>query len=149
MTFGCLFTLAWPKALIMRIIAYVCGVYGCIYGIMCSVKLSSIHHAIHSEDRRCPLWRGLLARTALIRSVCRLKSGLRTGSCRPATAAMTIPMSPSEPCSPLQESIIQMYSDAGSWYLIPSMKFMSMAQCCLLGFAVALLIYVILFVGDM
>ena len=50
MTFGCLFTLAWPKALIMRIIAYVCGVYGCIYGIMCSVKLSSIHHAIHSED---------------------------------------------------------------------------------------------------
>ena len=51
--------------------------------------------------------------------------------------------------SPLQESIIQMYSDAGGWYLIPSMKFMSMAQCCLLGFAVALLIYVILFVGDM
>ena len=50
MTFGCLFTLAWPKALIIRIIAYVCGVYGCIYGIMCSVKLSSIHHAIHSED---------------------------------------------------------------------------------------------------
>ena len=42
--------------------------------------------------------------------------------------------------SPLQESIINMYNDAGGWYLIPSMKFMSMAQCCLLGFSVALLI---------
>ena len=50
MTFGCLFTLAWPKALICRLIAYVCGVYGAIYGIMCSVKLSDIHHAIHSDD---------------------------------------------------------------------------------------------------
>ena len=29
------------------------------------------------------------------------------------------------------------------------MKFMSMAQCCLLGFIVALAIYAILFVGDM
>jgi len=88
MTFGCLFTLAWPKALITRIIAYVCGY----------------------DNSDVPLGTVL---------------------------------------SPLQESIIQMYSDAGGWYLIPSMKFMSMAQCCLLGFAVALLIYVILFVGDM
>ena len=37
-----------------------------------------------------------------------------------------------------------MYNDAGGWYLIPPMKFMSMAQCCLLAFSVALLLYVIL-----
>ena len=51
--------------------------------------------------------------------------------------------------SPLQESIINMYNDAGGWYLIPPMKFMSMAQCCLLGFSVALLIYIVLFAGMM
>ena len=49
--------------------------------------------------------------------------------------------------SPPQESIINMYNDAGGWYPIPSMKFMSMAQCCLLGFTVALLITILLFSG--
>ena len=50
MTFGCLFPIVFPKSLACRIISYVCGVYGCIYGIMCSLKLDSIHRAIHSDD---------------------------------------------------------------------------------------------------
>ena len=148
MTFGCLFPIVFPKSLACRIISYVCGVYGCIYGIMCSLKLDSIHRAIHSDDLDAMF--GMQG--------CSLEPhypfGLPIGKCAPYWFLPTgdcgydnsdVPMG--TVLSPLQESIINMYNDAGGWYLIPSMKFMSMAQCCLLGFTVALLIYIVLFSG--
>ena len=148
MTFGCLFPIVFPKSLACRIISYVCGVYGCIYGIMCSLKLDSIHRAIHSDDLDAMF--GMQG--------CSLEPHypfglplekwapdwfLPTGDCGYDNS--DVPMG--TVLSPLQESIINMYNDAGGWYLIPSMKFMSMAQCCLLGFTVALLIYIVLFSG--
>ena len=39
-----------PKAFWSKVAATVFGVYGAVYGLMCSVKLSNIHHAIHSDD---------------------------------------------------------------------------------------------------
>ena len=128
MTFGCLFPIVFPKSLACRIISYVCGVYGCIYGIMCSLKLDSIHRAIHSDD---------------LDAMFGMQGCSLTGDCGYDNS--DVPMG--TVLSPLQESIINMYNDAGGWYLIPSMKFMSMAQCCLLGFTVALLIYIVLFSG--
>ena len=135
MTFGCLFPIVFPKSL-------------CIYGIMCSLKLDSIHRAIHSDDLDAMF--GMQG--------CSLEPHypfglplekwapdwfLPTGDCGYDNS--DVPMG--TVLSPLQESIINMYNDAGGWYLIPSMKFMSMAQCCLLGFTVALLIYIVLFSG--
>lgn len=148
MTFGCLFPIVFPKSLACRVVSYVCGVYGCIYGIMCSLKLDSIHRAIHSDDLDAMF--GMQG--------CSLEPHypfglplekwapdwfLPTGDCGYDNS--DVPMG--TVLSPLQESIINMYNDAGGWYLIPSMKFMSMAQCCLLGFTVALLIYIVLFSG--
>ena len=142
------FPIVFPKSLACRIISYVCGVYGCIYGIMCSLKLDSIHRAIHSDDLDAMF--GMQG--------CSLEPHypfglplekwapdwfLPTGDCGYDNS--DVPMG--TVLSPLQESIINMYNDAGGWYLIPSMKFMSMAQCCLLGFTVALLIYIVLFSG--
>ena len=134
MTFGCLFTLAWPKALIMRIIAYVCGVYGCIYGIMCSVKLSSIHHAIHSEDLDALF--GMQG--------CSLEPhypfGLPlekwapdwfqpTGDC-----GYDVPVVPDGvELGALQRWFIELYQSYDGWYLIPQWKFMDMAECCMLA----------------
>ena len=141
MTFGCLFPIVFPKSLACRIISYVCGVYGCIYGIMCSLKLDSIHRAIHSDDLDAMF--GMQG--------CSLEPHypfglplekwapdwfLPTGDCGYDNS--DVPMG--TVLSPLQESIINMYNDAGGWYLIPSMKFMSMAQCCELAFGVALLL---------
>ncbi|MEI3355327.1 MAG: hypothetical protein V8R49_10480 [Duodenibacillus massiliensis] len=40
--------------------------------------------------------------------------------------------------------MINMYNSADSWYLIPAWKFMSMAQCCILAFGVALVMVVVL-----
>lgn len=51
MTFGCLFPIVFPKSLACRIISYVCGVYGCIYGIMCSLKLDSPRHSLGRPRR--------------------------------------------------------------------------------------------------
>jgi len=39
--------------------------------------------------------------------------------------------------SALQDWFITLYNSADGWYLIPPLKFMSMAQCCLLAFIVA------------
>ena len=123
--------------------------YG-IYRIICSVKLSDIHHAIHSDDldalfgmQGCSLEPHYPFGLPLEKWA--PDWFLPTGDCGYDNS--DVPMG--TVLSPLQESIIQMYSDAGGWYLIPSMKFMSMAQCCLLGFIVALAIYAILFIGDM
>ncbi len=47
---GALFPIIAPKAFWSKIVATVLGCYGAIYGLMCSIKLSNIHHAIHSDD---------------------------------------------------------------------------------------------------
>lgn len=47
---GGLITIINPKNLWLKLAGLVVGVYGCIYGLMCSIKLSSIHHAIHGDD---------------------------------------------------------------------------------------------------
>ena len=148
MTFGCLFPLVNPKSLVCRLISYVCGVYGCIYGILCSVKLNDIHHAVHSDDPDALF--GMQG--------CSLDPNypfglpledwapdwfLPTGDCGYDNS--DVPMD--VVLSSAQQWWIDLYSNAGGWYLIPPYKFMSMAQCCLLGFSVALLIYVVLFAG--
>ena len=46
--------------------------------------------------------------------------------------------------SSAQQFLINMYNSADSWYLIPAWKFMSMAQCCILAFGVALVMVVVL-----
>ena len=150
MTFGCLFPIVCPKSLICRLISYVCGVYGCIYGIMCSAKLQSIHAAIHSDDLDAMFGMQGCSLQPYYPFGLPLEKWapdwfLPTGDCGYDNSAVPL----GTVLSPLQESIINMYNDAGGWYLIPPMKFMSMAQCCLLGFSVALLIYIVLIAGMM
>ena len=145
---GALFPIIAPKAFWSKVVATVLGCYGAIYGLMCSVKLSNIHHAIHSDDLDAMF--GMQGCSLEPRYPFGLPLEkwapdwfLPTGDCGYDNS--DVPMG--TVLSPLQESIINMYNDAGGWYLIPSMKFMSMAQCCLLGFTVALLIYIVLFSG--
>lgn len=148
MTFGCIFPLINPKSLITRLIAYVCGVYGCIYGLMCSIKLDKIHEAVHSDDpdmlfgmQGCSLQPHYPFGLPLEKWA--PDWFLPTGDC--GYDNCDVPLG--TVLSPMQEKIVNMYNDAGGWFLIPSAKFMSMAQCCILGFSVALLIYIVLFLG--
>lgn len=47
---GALITVINPKNLILKLVGLVVSVYGAVYGLMCSFKLSAIHHAIHGDD---------------------------------------------------------------------------------------------------
>ena len=145
MALGGVFPIIAPKPFVTRLIAYVMGAYGAIYGIMCSVKLSNIHHAIHGDDPDALFgMQGCSTEPHYPFGLPLEKWApdwfLPTGDCGYDNSDVPLDVV----LSPLQESIINMYNDAGGWYLIPPMKFMSMAQCCLLAFSVALLLYVIL-----
>lgn len=146
---GALFPIIAPKALWSKVLALIFGAYGAIYGIMCSVKLNNIHHAVHSEDPDALF--GMQG--------CSLDPNypfglpledwapdwfLPTGDCGYDNS--DVPMD--VVLSSAQQWWIDLYSNAGGWYLIPPYKFMSMAQCCLLGFTVALLIFLALSWGT-
>ena len=142
---GGLITIINPKNLWLKVVGAVVGIYGCIYGLMCSLKLSSIHHAIHGDDMDAVF--GMQG--------CSLEPHypfglplekwapdwfLPTGDCGYDTAVVP----DGTVLSDAQRFLIDMYNSADSWYLVPAWKFMSMAQCCLLAFSVALLMIVVL-----
>ena len=142
---GGLITIINPKNLWMKLAGLDVGVYGCINGQMCSINHSSIHHAIHGDDMDAVF--GMQG--------CSLEPHypfglplekwapdwfLPTGDCGYDTAVVP----DGTVLSDAQRFLIDMYNSADSWYLVPAWKFMSMAQCCLLAFSVALLMIVVL-----
>ena len=142
---GAFITMINPKSLALKLVGAVIGLYGCIYGLMCSIKLSSIHHAIHGDDMDAVF--GMQG--------CSLEPHypfglplekwapdwfLPTGDCGYDTAVVP----DGTVLSDAQRFLIDMYNSADSWYLVPAWKFMSMAQCCLLAFAVALILILLL-----
>ncbi len=142
---GALITIINPKNLWLRLVGLVVGVYGCIYGLKCSLKLSSIHHAIHGDDMDAVFGMQGCSLEPHYPFGLPLENWapdwfLPTGDCGYDTAVVpdgTI-------LSDAQRFLIDMYNSADSWYLVPAWKFMSMAQCCLLAFTVALLMIVVL-----
>ena len=49
--------------------------------------------------------------------------------------------------SDLQKSIVDLYADG--WYLVPSSKFMSMADCTLLGFSICFVVLALMLVSKL
>ena len=147
--FGALFPTIFPKAFWSKVVALVLGLYGAGYGLMCSIKLSNIHHAVHSDDPEALFgMQGCSLEPHYPFSLPLEKWApdwfLPTGDCGYDTS--DVPMD--VVLSSAQQWWIDLYSAADGWYLIPPYKFMSMAQCCELGFAVAGLLFVILFAGS-
>lgn len=145
MALGGIICLVNPKNIALKIVGYALAIYGAVYGLMCSVKLEAIHHAVHSDDP-----------TAMF--------GMQGCSTDPHYP-LDLPLAqwapdwfkPTGDCgydlavvpdgtqlSSLQQWFIDMYNSSDSWYLIPKWKFMSMAQCCELAFGFMLLILVIM-----
>ena len=99
---GGLITIINPKNLALKLVGAVVGIYGAVYGLMCSI--------------------------------------LPTGDCGYDTAVVP----DGTVLSDAQRFLIDMYNSADSWYLVPAWKFMSMAQCCMLAFSVAMILIVVL-----
>lgn len=117
---------------------------GGLYGASCSTKLMTIHHAVHSDSMDDVF-------------------GLQGCSLDPHYP-FDIPLAqwfpdwfqPTGDCgydlsivpegvtlSHWQQWFIDLYGASDSWYLVPAWKWMSMAECCLLAFGVAIALIVI------
>ena len=142
---GALITVINPKNLTLKLVGLVVSVYGAVYGLMCSFKLSSIHHAIHGDDMEAVFgMQGCSLEPKYPFGLALEKWApdwfLPTGDCGYDTAVVP----DGTVLSSAQQFLINMYNSADSWYLIPAWKFMSMAQCCILAFGVALIMVVCL-----
>ena len=136
MTAGGLIAAVSPKNTVLKLIGYALSFWGAIQGIMYSVKLAKIHTAVHGDDpfgvqgcstepyypfglpleKWAPDW------------------FMPTGDC-----GYDNPIVPDGvTLSSIQEYLVDLYADG--WYLIPSKHFMSMADCTLVGFGLALII---------
>ena len=136
MALGGVIAMINPKNLLFALIGYVFAFWGAVQGIMYSVKLAKIHDAVHGDDpfgvqgcstephypfglpleKWAPDW------------------FMPTGDC-----GYDSPMVPDGAVlSDLQKRIVDLYADG--WYLVPSSKFMSMADCTLLGFGVCFVV---------
>ncbi|MDR2016812.1 MAG: protein-disulfide oxidoreductase DsbI [Burkholderiales bacterium] len=131
-----------PKNILLKLIGGVAAFYGAITGIMHSLKLIKIHHALRDPEG---FW-GI--------SGCSVEPHFPFGVplaqwlpgwFKPAgDCGSDAPFVPSDVMlDSVQQWFINMYIASEGWYLIPSLKFMNMAQATLLAFA---FILVILFV---
>ncbi len=145
MTLGGVIAIINPKNLLFALIGYIFAFWGALQGIMYSVKLAKIHDAVHGDDpfgvqgcstephypfglpleKWAPDW------------------FMPTGDC-----GYDSPMVPDGVVlSDLQKSIVDLYADG--WYLVPSSKFMSMADCTLLGFGVCFVVLALMLVSKL
>ncbi|WP_149718458.1 protein-disulfide oxidoreductase DsbI [Campylobacter concisus] len=145
MALGGVIAIINPKNLLFALVGYVFAFWGAVQGIMYSVKLAKIHDAVHGDDpfgvqgcstephypfglpleKWAPDW------------------FMPTGDC-----GYDSPMVPDGAVlSDLQKSIVDLYEDG--WYLVPSSKFMSMADCTLLGFGICFVVLALMLVSKL
>lgn len=145
MALGGVIAIINPKNLLFALVGYVFAFWGAVQGIMYSVKLAKIHDAVHGDDpfgvqgcstephypfglpleKWAPDW------------------FMPTGDC-----GYDSPMVPDGAVlSDLQKSIVDLYTDG--WYLVPSSKFMSMADCTLLGFGICFVVLALMLVSKL
>ena len=145
MALGGLVAIVNPKNLLLALAGYLLAFWGAVQGIMYSVKLAKIHDAVHGDDpfgvqgcstephypfglpleKWAPDW------------------FMPTGDC-----GYDSPMVPDGVVlSDLQKSIVDLYADG--WYFVPSSKFMSMADCTLLGFSVCFVVLALMLVSKL
>ena len=145
MALGGVIAIINPKNLLFALVGYVFAFWGAVQGIMYSVKLAKIHDAVHGDDpfgvqgcstephypfglplqKWAPDW------------------FMPTGDC-----GYDSPMVPDGAVlSDLQKNIVDLYADG--WYLVPSSKFMSMADCTLLGFGICFIVLALMLVSKL
>ncbi|MDO5532037.1 protein-disulfide oxidoreductase DsbI [Sutterella sp.] len=144
-----LVTAAAPRLLPLRILGYVGGAAASVYGLLTTIRLQGIHHALRSDDPEALFgFEG-----------CSLEPRFPFGF--PAERLAPDWFQPTGECgydlpdvpagtelSPLQERLIELYRESGGWYLIPDAEFMTMADSAFLAFSVTLVILGVLALGD-
>lgn len=135
-----------PKNIVLKIIGYILGFYGIIIGIGYSLALNKIHHAAHSDDPMAMFGvQGCSAEPTF-------HFGLPLDKWFPDWFAPTGDCGFDSPVVPdgivpegLRKLVIDFYADG--WYLLPSHKFMNMAQACLLVYVICLIVLLAMAAG--
>ena len=145
MALGGLFCIASPKNLACKAIGYALAIYGAVYGFRCSWKLDGIHHAVHSDDPSAMFGMQGCSTDPHYPLGLPLEKWAPgwfkpTGDCGYDLAVVP----DGTKLSAAQEWLINLYNSSDSWYLVPPLKFMSMAQCCMLAFGLMLVILVVM-----
>ncbi len=136
MALGGVIAIIDPKNLVLAAVGYIFAFWGAVQGIMYSVKLAKIHAAVHGDD---PFGvQGCSTEPHYPFGIPLEKWApdwfLPTGDC-----GYDSPIVPDGvTLSGVQKYLVDLYQDG--WYLIPSAKFMSMADCTLIGFSVCFVI---------
>jgi disulfide bond formation protein DsbB len=131
-----------PKNIVLKLIGCLLAFYGAIAGILYSLTLNKIHYAVHnpagdffgvqgcSTEPRYPLDLPLAKWWP--------EWFKPTGDC-----GYDAPIVPANvTLNSLQQWFVDMYTASGGWYLIPSLKFMNMAQACFLAFGTTLAVLI-------
>lgn len=123
-----------PSNLTLKTIGYILAFYGAIRGVMFSLTLDKIHKAINGDEffgvQGCSLIPHFDFNLPLHIWLPALFSP--SGDC-----GIDAPIVPSDVIlQGFQKAFVEFYSDG--WYLIPSLQFGSMAQCCLFAFIICL-----------
>ncbi|CRY54849.1 MULTISPECIES: protein-disulfide oxidoreductase DsbI [Yersinia] len=144
MVFGSLIALINPKNLMLKLVGVIACFYGAIIGLLYSIKLNGIHHAVHGADDALFGVQGCSTDPHFPLGLPLAKWSPEwfkpTGDC--GYDAPVVPFDAS--LDDIQKWFIDMYVQADGWYLIPSIRFMNMAQACALAFALCLIILIIM-----
>lgn len=134
-----------PKFIPFKVTGMVFAFYGAITGMQYSIKLNGIHHAAHSDSLD-----GLFGVQGCS-AVPSFPFGLPLNKWMPdmfdptGDCGYDAPYVPDgEVLSSMQQWWVDLYSAAEGWYLLPTYKFMNMAQACALAFGVVLVVLVIM-----
>lgn len=145
MVFGGLIAAINPKNIVLKLIGCVAAFYGSIMGIKFSLKLNDIHHAVHNPDPDSLFGVQGCSTDPAFPFDLPLASWAPewfkpTGDC--GYDAPVVPEGAT--LNSIQQWFVDMYVQAEGWYLIPSWKFMNMAQSCLLAFGLCFVILIIM-----
>lgn len=146
MVIGGLIAAINPRNIILKLIGCISGFYGSMIGLGFSIKLNAIHHAVHNPDslfgvQGCATEPTFPFNLPLARwSPEWFKP---TGDC-----GYDAPIVPDGVVlSSFQQWFVNLYVQSEGWYLIPTWKFMNMAQACFLAFALCLAMFIIMTVA--
>ncbi|MDR0250719.1 MAG: protein-disulfide oxidoreductase DsbI [Burkholderiales bacterium] len=133
-----------PKNIVLKLMGCVAAFYGSITGILYSLKLNKIHHAIHDPAgdffgvQGCSMEPSFPFELPLAKWAPEWFSP--TGDC-----GYDAPIVPGNvTLDGVQQWFVNMYTASEGWYLIPSLKFMNMAQACFMAFGMILAAIIIM-----
>lgn len=143
MVIGGLIAAINPKVLVLKLTGCIAAFYGSIIGLGYAIKLNGIHHAVHSPDALFGV-QGCSTDPTFPFGLPLAKWApdwfLPTGDC-----GFDAPLVPEGvTLSSIQQFFVDMYVQAEGWYLIPSIKFMNMAQACFLAFGACFIILLVM-----